>query len=167
MTMFTRVVLEALGCHFNCLHFLQIEQMLLNVNDEEPLQIEMRAQNYIWKGDQLYFRKMMVPEPKQNNNIVLEMHQEICHFGEQQTLVEICKRFYQHKCMEQVKEMVKACKECQMVKRIGNIRLDVEDLKNIPICDLFYIVALNIAKSFLETKRGNKCILVVIDHYSN
>jgi hypothetical protein len=38
--------------------------MLLNVNDEEPLQIEMRAQNYIWKGDQLYFRKMMVPEPK-------------------------------------------------------------------------------------------------------
>jgi len=69
--------------------------------------------------------------------------------------------------MEQVKEMVKACKECQMVKRIGNIRLDVEDLKNIPICDLFYIVALNIAKSFLETKRGNKCILVVIDHYSN
>jgi hypothetical protein len=69
--------------------------------------------------------------------------------------------------MEQVKEMVKACKECQMVKRIGNIRLDVEDLKNIPICDLFYIVALNIAKSFLETKRGNKCILVAIDHYSN
>ncbi len=43
----------------------------------------MQTQNYIWKGDQLYFREMMVPEPEQNNNIVLEMHQEIWHFGEQ------------------------------------------------------------------------------------
>lgn len=81
-------------CHFNCLQFLQIEQMLPNVNDEESLQITMQAQNYIWKGDQLYFREMMVPKREQNNNIVLEMHQEIGHFGEQRTLVEICKRFY-------------------------------------------------------------------------
>jgi len=53
-----------------------------------------------------------------------------------------------------------------MVKRISNIRSNVEDLKNILICDLFYKVALNIAKTFLETERGNKYILVVIDHYS-
>jgi hypothetical protein len=53
--------------------------------------------------------------------------------------------------MEQVKEMVKACKERQMVKGTCNIRLDVEDLKNILGCDLFYIITLDIAKSFLET----------------
>lgn len=91
----------------------------------------MQAQNYIWKGNQLYFRKMTVPKPKQNNNIILEMHQEIWYFGEQRTLIEICNRLYQHNCMEQVKEMVKACKEFQMVKCIGNIRSHVEDSKNI------------------------------------
>jgi len=62
--------------------------------------------------------------------------------------------------------MVKACKECQMVKYTSNIRFDVEDLKNILVCDLFYKVALDTTKSFLETERGNKYILVVIDHYS-
>jgi hypothetical protein len=68
--------------------------------------------------------------------------------------------------MEQVKEMVKACKECQMVKCINNIRSNLEDLKNILICDLFYKVALDIAKSFPKIERGNKYILVIIDHYS-
>jgi hypothetical protein len=56
------------------LQFLQIEQMLINVNDEKSLWIKRRAQNYIWKGDQLYFKEMMVPKLEENNNIVLEMH---------------------------------------------------------------------------------------------
>jgi hypothetical protein len=46
--------------------------------------------------------------------------------------------------------VVKACKECQMVKCIGNIRYDVEDLKNISIYDLFYRVELDIVGPFLE-----------------
>jgi hypothetical protein len=62
--------------------------------------------------------------------------------------------------------VVKACKECQMVKCIGCIRSDVEDLKNISICDLFYKVELDIVEPFFETQNGNKYILVAIDHYS-
>ncbi len=62
--------------------------------------------------------------------------------------------------------VVKACKECQMVKQTGSIRFDVEDLKNIPICDLFYNVALDTIEPLLKTKNGNKYILMVIDHYS-
>jgi hypothetical protein len=62
--------------------------------------------------------------------------------------------------------VVKACKECQMVKCTRSIRFDVEDLKNIPICDLFYKVALDITEPLLKTKNGNKYILVAIDHYS-
>ncbi len=38
-----------------------------------------------------------------------------------------------------------------MVKYTNNIRSDVEDLKNILVCDLFYKVALDTTKSFLET----------------
>jgi hypothetical protein len=53
-----------------------------------------------------------------------------------------------------------------MVKWTRSIRYDVEDLKNIPIFDLFYKVALDITEPLLKTKNGNKYILVAIDHYS-
>jgi len=33
-----------------------------------------------------------------------------------------------------------------MVKRTSNIRSDVEDFKNILVCDLFYIIALDTSK---------------------
>jgi transposase-like protein len=42
---------------------------------------------------------------------------------------------------------------------------NVEDLKNISICDLFYKIALNTARPLPETNEGNKYILIAIDHY--
>ncbi len=48
----------------------------------------------------------------------------------------------------------------------GSIRSGDEQLKSIPICDLFHRVALDIAGPLPETKSGNKYILVAIDHYS-
>jgi hypothetical protein len=53
-----------------------------------------------------------------------------------------------------------------MVKRVGSMRLEDEEMKSIPICGLFYRVALDIMGPLLETKLGNKYILVAIDHYS-
>jgi len=52
------------------------------------------------------------------------------------------------------------------VRSSGNIRSGDEQLKNIPICDLFHRVALDTTGPLLETKSGNKYILVAIDHYS-
>jgi hypothetical protein len=39
-------------------------------------------------------------------------------------------------------------------------------MKSIPVCELFYRVALDTAGPLPETKSGNKYILVVVDHYS-
>jgi hypothetical protein len=41
-----------------------------------------------------------------------------------------------------------------------------EELKSIPVCDLFYRVALDIAGPLPKTKLGNRYILVAINHYS-
>jgi hypothetical protein len=46
------------------------------------------------------------------------------------------------------------------------IHSEDEELKSIPICDLFHRVAMDIAGPLPETKSGNKHILVAIDHYS-
>ncbi len=52
------------------------------------------------------------------------------------------------------------------MKSSGSIRLGDEQLKSIPICDLFHRVALDTAGPLPETRSGNKYILVAIDHYS-
>jgi hypothetical protein len=41
-----------------------------------------------------------------------------------------------------------------------------EELKSIPVCDLFYKVALDTTGPLPETKAGNRYVLVAIDHYS-
>jgi hypothetical protein len=53
-----------------------------------------------------------------------------------------------------------------MVKRVGSIRSEDEELKSISVCDLFHRVAMDTAGPVLETKLGNKYILVAINHYS-
>ncbi len=53
-----------------------------------------------------------------------------------------------------------------MVGNEGGIRSGDEQLKSIPICDLFHRVALDTVGPLPETRSGNKYILVAIDHYS-
>jgi hypothetical protein len=93
----------------------------------------------------------MVPKPNEKKDIVLEMHMEIGHFGEQWTLAKICKQYYSHNRTEQIRAIVKACKECQQVRQTGSIRPNVEDLKYIPICDLFYKITLDTTRPTRET----------------
>jgi hypothetical protein len=56
--------------------------------------------------------------------------------------------------------------ECQMVKSTSSIRSEDEEMRSIPVCELFYRVALDTAGPLPETKTGNKYILVAVDHYS-
>jgi hypothetical protein len=51
------------------------------------------------------------------------------------------------------------------VRSVGSVRSGNERLKNIPVCDLFYRIALDTEGPLPETKSGNKYILVAIDHY--
>ncbi len=52
------------------------------------------------------------------------------------------------------------------MKSKGSIRSGDEQMKSIPICDLFYRVALDTVGPLPETESSNKYILVAIDHYS-
>jgi len=39
--------------------------------------------------------------------------------------------------------VVKICQQCQMVRRVGSIRPEDEELKSIHVCDLFHRVAMD------------------------
>jgi hypothetical protein len=94
------------------------------------------------------------------------MHEDLGHFGEQRTLAEIRRKYFWHHRIEDVKAVVRSCQQCQLVRNKGSIRSGDEQLKSIPICDLFHRVALDTAGPLPETKSGNRYILVAIDHYS-
>ncbi len=98
--------------------------------------------------------------------LVVQMHKDLGHFGEERMLAEVCRRYFWHNRTEDVKTVVRVCQQCQMVRRIGSIRSEDEELKSIPVCDMFYRVAMDNTGPLLKTKSGNMYILVAIDHYS-
>jgi hypothetical protein len=53
-----------------------------------------------------------------------------------------------------------------MVRMVGNICSKDEELKSLPICELFYKVVLDNVRPLPKTKSRNKYILVAINHYS-
>jgi hypothetical protein len=98
--------------------------------------------------------------------LIEKIHEEIGHFGAMWTLAEVKKRFFWRDRTEVVKKFIKACEKCQLAKQFKNIKSGIEEMKSIPICDLFYCVAMNTIGPLPKTTSGNKYVLVAINHYS-
>jgi hypothetical protein len=118
--------------------------------------------NYHQREDTLFFKNLVVPKLEERKVLVKDIHEEIEHFSKGRTLAEVKKRHYK---IETMRVVVKQCQRCQLAKNSGSIRLGVEEMKNIPIYDLFNRVTLDIARPLLEIKNGNMYVLVTIGHY--
>ncbi len=150
----------------DCLMFLKEGVLPDAVDYEEAKRIRKRASNYCWKEQKLFFKALFMPRSEERVSPVRQMHEDLGHFGEQRTLVEVRRKYFWHNRTEEVKAVVKGCQQCQLVRSSGSIRSGDEQLKSIPICDLFHRVTLDTAGPLPETKSGNKYILEAIDHYS-
>jgi hypothetical protein len=133
---------------------------------DEGKRVRKRVANYCWKEQKLFFKDLYVPDSDERRSLVLQMHEDLGHSGEQRLLSEIYRRYFWYCRTEDVRSMVRSCQQCQLVKSEGNVRSGDERLKSIPICNLFYKVAMDTAGPQPKTKAGNKYILVAIDHYS-
>ncbi len=108
----------------------------------------------------------MVLKPKDRFFIMKKMHNEIEHLGGARMYTKIKKQFFWHDRTYSIKKFVRTCDKCQLAKYIGNLRSEVEGMKNIHVCDLFYQITLYTPRPLLETSSDNKYVFVVIDHYS-
>jgi hypothetical protein len=149
-----------------CLALLRERMLPEMVELDEGKRAKKRANHYCWKEQKLFFKGLYVPRPEERRALVFRMHEDLGHSGEQRLLAEICRWYFWHYRTEDVKSVVRSCRQCQLVKNEGSIRSGDERLKSIPICDLFYRVAMDTAGPLPETKAGNKYILVAINHYS-
>jgi hypothetical protein len=126
-----------------------------------------KMMKYHWPKDILFFQNLMVFKPKEIRIVIEKIHEEIRHFGELWTLVEVKKHFFWHDIIESVRAFVKACdKICQLAKQFDNMKSRIDKMKSIPIYDFFYYVTFNIIGPLPKTTDGNKYVLVAIDHYS-
>jgi hypothetical protein len=101
------------------------------------------------------FKGLVVPKLEKWKQIIMDIHNEIGHFGEGKTFTKVKTWYFWHNMMELVKEVVHTCKNCQLVKRTGSVRLEHVQLKNIPIWDQFFKVAFDTVGPLFETKHGN------------
>ncbi len=150
----------------DCLTLLKEGILPDTVNLDEGKRIRKRASNYCWKEQKLFFKALLVPKPEERVSLVRRMHEDLGHFREQRTLAEIRRRYFWHNRITNVKAVVRECQQCQLVRNSGSMRSRDEQLKSIPVCDLFHRLALDTAGPLPETKSCNKYILVAIDHYS-
>jgi len=69
-------------------------QVLEDCNLSEISKIRKRILQYHWNHDQLMFKTLVVPKPKERKQIILDLHTEIGHFGEGSKLPKMNKCYY-------------------------------------------------------------------------
>jgi hypothetical protein len=79
-----------------CLGLLKEGVLPDTVDLEESKRARKRVSNYCWKEQRLYFKGLLVPKPEERISLVSQMHEDLGHFGEQRTLVEIRQRYFWH-----------------------------------------------------------------------
>jgi transposase InsO family protein len=149
-----------------CLTLLRDGVLPDTMDVEESKRVRKRVSNYCIRSERLYFRDLYVPKPEERNPLVIQIHEDLGHAGEERTLAEVCRRYFWHHRTGDVRTVVKTCPRCQMVRRLGSVRSEDEEMRSIPVCDLFHRVAMDTVGPLPATKSGNRYLLVAIDHYS-
>jgi hypothetical protein len=55
---------------------------------------------------------LVVSKPLEHKQIIIDLHEEIGHFGEGHTFAKVNKRYFWHNKIEDVKTIVHFCKLC-------------------------------------------------------
>jgi len=93
-----------------CLGLLKGDILPNIVDLEQNKRAKKRITNYCWKEQRLYFKELFVPKPEERMALVIQMHEDLGHFGEQRTLAEICRKYFWHSRTKDVKMIVRVCK---------------------------------------------------------
>jgi len=92
-----------------CLGLLKEDKLPDIVDIKESKRARKIITNYCWKEQRLYFKGLLVPKPEERMTLVIQMHEDLGHFGKQRTLVEICRKYFWHNRTKDVRTVVRMC----------------------------------------------------------
>ncbi len=78
----------------SCMELLQTRVLPVTIDPLESKRVRKRVLNYHWQGQSLYFRNQLVPKPGDRLGLVVQMHKDLGHSGEERTLTEICQKYF-------------------------------------------------------------------------
>jgi hypothetical protein len=81
-------------------------QILTECSLQDNTKIKKRTLQYQWDHDKFMFKELWMPRLDERNQLILDSHEEIGHFGKGHTLVEIDKRYFWHNRIEYVRSVV-------------------------------------------------------------
>jgi hypothetical protein len=64
-----------------CLGLLKEYKLPNTVDLKESKRAKKRITNYCWKEQRLYFKGLLVPKPEERMTLVIQMHEDLGHFG--------------------------------------------------------------------------------------
>jgi hypothetical protein len=79
------------------------------IDPGESKRAKKRISNYHWQDQSLYFKDLLVPRLEDRMGLVVRMHEDLGHSGEERTLAEVCRRYFWHNQTEDVKTVVRIC----------------------------------------------------------
>ncbi len=92
-----------------CMALLREGMLPEMIELKEGKRARKRVEHYCWKEQKLFFKGLYVPRPEERRSLVVQMHEDLGHSGEQKILAEICRRYFWHHRTEDVKSVLRSC----------------------------------------------------------
>ena len=132
--------------------------------------IQSRAATYsFYKGRLIHHfpdgTQKVVPDVPERLPLIRNLHRRCGHYGQKRTLSLLSHMYWWPGMSLDVKEAVRSCEICDVVKS-GLVHSEPSKLQSLPIMGMFYRWSLDLAGPLPISKRGNRFVLVMIEHFS-
>jgi hypothetical protein len=151
------------------LQWLQQQKWPPGVTRAEQNRVRHRARLYSWQQDRLLRRlpdgsSKLVPPPQDRCSVVQQIHQQAGHYGVRRTANLVAASHWWRTLYSDAAAVVKRCSVCDRVRSAFN---SVQpQLQPLPIEPMFYRWGFDLCGEFPVTSRGNKWVLIAVEHFS-
>ncbi len=153
-----------------CLAFLQSGTLPGSTYDDSR-RVLRRCEHYRMQGGRLYrvfhhngTRLREVPKPDDRIALVQRVHADTGHFGRRRTTALLLANYWWVGMKNDVNTVLKHCVPCNQ-SRATYVKTTPE-LQPLPIQGLFYRIGVDLAGPYDPTPRGNRYIMVCMEHFS-
>jgi Integrase zinc binding domain/Integrase core domain/PHD-finger len=128
-----------------------------------------RARLYEWRDGSVWRRlpdgsTKLVPHPDQRQGIIAQLHEQAGHYGVKRTAHMVAASHWWRTLYSDVAKVVRRCEVCDRVRAAFNTQQ--AELQPLPLQPMFYRWGVDLAGEFPMTQRGNKWVMVAVEHFS-
>ena len=148
------------------LHFLKNHKYQESLSPLQKDRVYRRAKGFRWLSHNLFKLQqqemLLVPVPEERLELVKKIHRDMGHFGVKRVMDRLKKTYWWKGMEATTDQVVKACMPCARTK--AGFRVSGKELQPLHLQGLMFRWGIDFAGPMLTTKRGNKFVLVCIEH---